>query len=178
MPSAILITTLPADCSFIVRRTQAPECFPPFPINVPNVQQAAESVKEILEKEAAPAPAAAAAPAPAAPAPAPAADKSTFTVTLKNPDGDQVVEYDPASDMYLLDYLDELDNADDFAELPYACRAGSCSACAGKVVSGTVDASGCGFLDEEQKAAGWILTCTAKPTSDVVIETHQEDNLY
>ena len=37
---------------------------------------------------------------------------------------------------------------------------------------------GCGFLDEEQKAAGWILTCTAKPTSDVVIETHQEDNLY
>ena len=130
---------------------QAPECFPPFPINVPDVKQAAESVKEILKEEAVAAPAAAAtaAPAPAPAAPAPAADKSTFTVTLKNPDGDQVVEYDPESDAYLLDYLDELDNADDFAELPYACRAGSCSACAGKVVSGTVDASACSFLDEE-----------------------------
>ena len=133
MPSAILITTLPADCSFIVRRTQAPECFPPFPINVPNVQQAAESVKEILEKEAAPAPAAAAAPAPAAPAPAPAADKSTFTVTLKNPDGDQVVEYDPASDMYLLDYLD---GSTPWTTLPssHMRSRSSCSACAGKVV--------------------------------------------
>lgn len=80
--------------------------------------------------------------------------------------------------MYLLDAVDELEAADDFADLPYACRAGSCSACAGKVISGSVDASACSFLDEEQKANGWILTCTAKPTSDVVIETHKEDDLY
>ena len=77
-----------------------------------------------------------------------------------------------------LDYLDELDNADDYADLPYACRAGSCSACAGKLVSGTMDTSACGFLSEEQKAAGWVLTCTAKPTSDCVIETHKEDDMY
>ena len=119
---------------------------------------------------------------PAAPAAAPPAapdpNKSTFTVTLKNPDGDQQVEYDPAGGDYLLDYLDELDNADDFADLPYACRAGSCSACAGKIVSGTMDVSGCGFLDDDQKAAGFVLTCTAKPTSDVVIETHKEEDLF
>ena len=138
--------------------------------------QAAEAVKEILEE--APKAAAVAAPAPAAPAPAPAADKSTFTVTLKNPDGEQIVEYDPASDMYLLDFLDELDNADDYADLPYACRAGSCSACAAKVTSGTVNAADCSFLSEDQKAEGWVLTCTAKPTSDVVLETHKEDDLY
>ena len=63
-------------------------------------------------------------------------------------------------------------------ELPYACRAGSCSACAGKLVSGTMDVSGCSFLSDDQKAAGWVLTCTAKPTSDVVIETHKEDDLF
>ena len=84
-------------------------------------------------------------------------------MTLKGPDGDLSVEYDPASDMGLLDYLDELDNADDYADLPYACRAGSCSACAGKVLSGTVDNSGCTFLNEDQRAQGFTLTCAVKP---------------
>ena len=43
---------------------------------------------------------------------------------------------------------------------------------------GTVDASACSFLTDAQKADGWVLTCTAKPTSDVVLETHKEDDLY
>ena len=107
---------------------------------------------------------------------APAADKSTHTVTLKMPTGDKAFECDP--EMYLLDQVEELDNADDFADLPYACRAGSCSACAGKLVSGTMDTSACSFLTEEQKADGWVLTCTARPTSDVVLETHKEDDMY
>ena len=142
--------------------------------------------------KAAPAPAPKAAPAPAPPAPAPAPppaaaapspappaadpNKSTFTVTLKTPDGDKSFECDP--DMYMLDQVEELDNADDFADLPYACRAGSCSACAGKVVSGTVDTSANAFLNDEQKAAGFILTCCTKPTSDCVITTDMEDDLY
>ena len=79
---------------------------------------------------------------------------------------------------YILDAAEELDNADDFADLPYACRAGSCSACAGKLVKGTMDLSACSFLTPEQKADGWVLTCTAIPTSDVVIETHKEDDMY
>jgi len=115
---------------------------------------------------------------PAAPAAPADPNKATMTVTLKNPDGTQVVEYDPDSDAFLLDYLDELDNADDYAELPYACRAGSCSACAAKLVSGTMDTSECSFLSADQKADGWVLTCTAKPTSDVVLETHKEDDMY
>ena len=80
--------------------------------------------------------------------------------------------------MYVLDFADELDNADDFADLPYACRAGSCSACAGKLVAGTMDTTDCSFLTEDQKADGFVLTCTAKPTSDCTIETHKEDDLY
>lgn len=109
---------------------------------------------------------------------APPADpnKSTFTVTLHNPDGKQTFENPP--DMAVLDAAEELDNAEDFEHLPYACRAGSCSACAGKLVSGTMDTSGCSFLTDEQKADGWVLTCTAIPTSDVVIETHKEDDMY
>jgi ferredoxin len=152
----------------------APQVFPPFPINV---APAATAVKEILE-ETAPVAAVATVVEPAAPPAAapPAADKDTFTVTLKTPGGDKAFECPP--DMYLLDQVEELDNADDFADLPYACRAGSCSACAGKLVSGTMDLSDCSFLTPEQKADGWVLTCTAKPTSDCVVETDKEDDMY
>jgi len=78
----------------------------------------------------------------------------------------------------VLDAIDELGNAADFAGLPYACRAGSCSACTGKLVKGTMDLSGCGFLSAEQKAKGFVLTCAAKPTSDCTIETHKEEDLF
>lgn len=62
--------------------------------------------------------------------------------------------------------------------LPYSCRAGSCSACAGKIISGTVDQSDQIFLNETQLKEGYILTCVSYPTSEVSIQTHKEDNLY
>ena len=48
----------------------------------------------------------------------------------------------------------------------------------GKGVHGEVDNSGSSFLSEEQRAQGYVLTCVAKPLSDCVIQTHQEDALY
>lgn len=62
-----------------------------------------------------------------------------------------------------------LDSAlDNDIDLPYSCQSGVCTACQGKLISGTVSMDVSDGLSDEEIEEGYVLCCQSHPTSDDV----------
>lgn len=55
------------------------------------------------------------------------------------------------------------------SDAPYSCRSGACSTCRALLREGTVHMPVTSGLEDDELAAGYVLTCQAVPTSDRVV---------
>ena len=87
--------------------------------------------------------------------------EKAFTVTFAR--SDLEIKGDPEKP--LLDLAEEND-----IDLDYGCRSGSCGDCRVRLLEGTVDQETDEGLEDEEREAGYILTCVATPTSDCKLD--------
>lgn len=97
---------------------------------------------------------------------------ATYRVRFTNPALGIDLTVDCRDDEPLLDAAEAKGLA-----LPYSCRSAACGTCAGKVLSGTVVLDEQYILGDGDLARGFTCLCSATPASDLVILTHQRDEV-
>ncbi len=94
-------------------------------------------------------------------------DSEAFLVVLETPEGER---------SFLCNRNEFIWNAAALngVLLPSICHQGRCLTCAGRLLKGSIDQSSANSFFSEDKEAGFVLLCTAKPCSEVHIRTHEQ----
>ncbi|KAA8525900.1 hypothetical protein F0562_008000 [Nyssa sinensis] len=97
----------------------------------------------------------------------------THKVTVHDRKRGIVHEFFVPEDQYIL-HTAESQNI----SLPFACRHGCCTSCAVRVKSGQIRQPEALGISAELKSKGYALLCVGFPSSDLEVETQDEDEVY
>ncbi|XP_022757503.1 uncharacterized protein LOC111304799 isoform X2 [Durio zibethinus] len=97
----------------------------------------------------------------------------THKVTVHDRKQGVVHEFLVPEDQYILHTAESQNIA-----LPFACRHGCCTSCAVRVKSGEIRQPEALGISAELKAKGYALLCVGFPSSDLEVETQDEDEVY
>ncbi|CAM0875412.1 unnamed protein product [Alopecurus aequalis] len=111
--------------------------------------------------------------APVSAAAATAAGVATHKVTVHDRERGVVHEFIVPQDQYILHTAEAQD-----ITLPFACRHGCCTSCAVRIKSGQIRQPEALGISAELREKGYALLCVGYPSSDVVVETQDEDEVY
>lgn len=105
-------------------------------------------------------------------------DAKRYNVTITTKGSKDVFTLLVPEDRYIFFYFEE-----EGIELPIVnkarmCRQGCCTTCCARLLSGKVKMDAPLGLLKESRDAGYILTCTSYPRSDMVIQLQDEDEAY
>ncbi len=84
-------------------------------------------------------------------------------------DGDKIKFTMPQTEKSILDYAYDLGH-----DLPFSCKGGVCCTCKAKVLEGKVSMKVNYSLEDDEVAAGYVLTCQSKPESQKVLLSFDE----
>jgi ferredoxin len=91
----------------------------------------------------------------------------SFRVVLETPEGQRTIDCE--EDEFVWNAA-----AKAGISLPAICHQGRCLTCAARLIEGDADQSAASSYFPADRAAGFVLLCTARPLSDLRVETHQQ----
>ena len=93
--------------------------------------------------------------------------RPSFRVKLVTPEGIHFI--DCAGNEFIWDAAAHAGIA-----LPVLCHQGQCLTCAARLIRGEVDQTAAATYFPEDRAAGFVLLCTARPRTDLIVKSHQQ----
>jgi ferredoxin len=99
--------------------------------------------------------------------------RQSHPITVHGRQQGQVIRHEVPEGDYILRSFEQQGDP-----LPFSCRNGCCTACAVRVLSGSIDQSEALGLSRELRSRGYGLLCVARATGPLEVETQDEDEVY
>lgn len=104
---------------------------------------------------------------------APSPMTRTFPITVHWRQANRTIRHEVAEGEYILRSFEAQGDP-----LPFSCRNGCCTACAVRVLTGTIDQREALGLSRETRNQGYGLLCVARAIGPLEVETQDEDEVY